>query len=304
MQAIINPGDGIVIFEPFFDFYIPPAKLAGAQIEYVALTPNQNTQEWEFDINDLQTAIQKLQNPRMILLNTPHNPTGKVFSQVELEAIAKLVLEHPNLLVVSDEVYEHLTFSGHKHIRIASLPGMFDRTITISSAGKTFAVTGWKVGWAIGPAEIISAMYSLHQFIVFSVCTPVQHAVALALEEANKPYKHCSSYYEYFREDYAKKRDLLVDGLVRAGLKPYVPAGTFFVVADCSSIRLPAQYAMMGVPRDWALARYLTCEVGVCGIPLSPFMSVAGGAGVFIRFAFCKSSEILERGLSRLIKLR
>jgi kynurenine--oxoglutarate transaminase/cysteine-S-conjugate beta-lyase/glutamine--phenylpyruvate transaminase len=308
-QALINPGDGIVVFEPFFDFYIPPAAMAGAEVQYVSLEYEVSSNKWIFQIENVRKALKALKRPKMIVINTPHNPTGKVFSLKELEDIAKVLEEFPEVIVVADEVYEHLTFGSHSHHHFAALPGMFERTLTISSAGKTFSVTGWKVGWICAPARYITALHALHQFIVFSVCTPMQHAVSQCLELSEKPYEGFATYYKFLLNQYESKRQILVQGLRDSGLVPIEPEGSFFVVADCAGIKLPQKYEDMilqsKLPRDWVLCRFLIMEVGVGAIPLSPFFSKDSykADSCLIRFAFCKSEDLIRKGVENLSKL-
>jgi N-succinyldiaminopimelate aminotransferase len=222
-----------------------------------------------------------------VLLNTPHNPTGKVFSRAEIDLICRLAIEH-DAWVVTDEVYEHLLFDGAEHISVATLPGMWERTITISSAGKTFSTTGWKVGWISGPAEAVSAVRAVKQFTTFVGSGPFQPAVAVGLGMADDVYAGLSA-------SLRGKRDLLVAGLRAAGLPVSVPAGTYFVIADA---------AALGTTDGLEFCRELPGRVGVVGVPVSVFCDDKEAARTLVRFAFCKRDEVLEEAVRRLASLR
>jgi aspartate/methionine/tyrosine aminotransferase len=193
------------------------------------------------------------------------------------------------------------------HISIASLPGMWDRTLTISSAGKTFSVTGWKIGWAVGPAHLVRSVAVAHQWLAFSVCTPMQQAIATGLVRAEQSYEGCESYYTWLNKDYLSKRDFMCDALRAAGIEPFVPEGGFFIVGDTSNIVLPEEYAKdTSVTRDWALCRWLTKEIGVAAIPPSSFYAEETKhlAANYARFAFCKTDDTLKQAAERLLKCR
>jgi len=242
----------------------------------------------------------------MLLLNTPHNPTGKILSLDELKEISEIVKEHPDVVVVSDEVYEHLTYD-RPHISIASLPGMWDRTITVSSAGKTFSVTGWKIGWTIGPEHLVKCVGICHQWVSFSVATPLQVAVANMIIEASKAYKDETSYYVWLNNMYRKKRTFMENALRQAGITPIVPEGGFFIVGDTSALKVPDKYLSdKSVTRDWALCRWLTIDIGVAAIPPSSFYGPQNKhlAANYARFAFCKPDDQLEEAAKRLAKLK
>ena len=277
--AFCEPGDEVVMFEPYYDSYAAMVDLAGA----VRRTATLRFPDFEVDEAELRAAFSP--RTRLVLLNSPHNPTGKVFSRAELELIARLAVEH-DCWVVTDEVYEHLTF-GVDHVPLATLPGMADRTLTISSAGKTFSATGWKVGWVSGPAAAVAAIRTVKQFLTFGVGGPFQLAAttALALPDAT---------FLGLRDQLWAKRDLLVGALGAAGLTVAVPDGTFFVVADA---------APLGVTDAVAFARELPQRFGVAAIPVRVFHDDPIAAPTLLRFAFCKRDDVLREGAARLARL-
>ncbi len=285
-QAFLEPGDEVVLIEPFYDAYPADSALCGASCVHVPLRPDPGG-KWVFDPAEMERAF--TDRTKLVFLNSPQNPTGKVFSRAELEQIAELSIRH-DALVVSDEVYDRMVFDGLEHVRIASLPGMWDRTVTLGSAGKTFSVTGWKIGWAVASTALSDALRKVHQWVPYAVTTPLQEAVARALEEAGP-----RDYYSGLRAMYQKKRDFLVQALERSGFRPYVPEGTYFILADCSS---------WGFEDDVDLCRTLTVEVGVGAIPPSAFYSEAhkGLARNLVRFCFCKTDEVLAGAGEKLEK--
>ncbi len=281
--GLLNPGDEAILFEPFYDSYRPCLAMAGAVPKFVTLTP-QPDGGFGFDPAALEEAVTPGRT-RAIFLNTPHNPTGKVFTRAELESIAELCRRH-DLIAVTDEVYEHLVFEG-EHIRLAMLPGMAERTLTLSSLGKTFSLTGWKIGWAIGPADLTAALRSAHQFLTFAVATPLQHAAVAALRAPE-------GYFTDFLANYRARRDYLLDVLRRAGLRPVEPQGTYFILAD---------HRPLGFADDVAFCRHLVERVGVAAIPPSAFYEHREHGAPFARFAFCKSMAVLEEAGRRLARL-
>ncbi len=279
--GLVNPGDEVIIFEPYFDIYLPSITFAGGIPRIYTLRPP----NWPINGDELARLFSD--KTRLILVNSPHNPTGKVFSRAELQIIADLCQKH-DVIIVTDEVYEHLVFDNHKHIPLATLPGMADRTVTISSIGKTFSVTGWKVGWTIATPALSEGIRRVHQQTTFSGAAPLQEAAVAAL---NAP----SSYFEAFLTMYRQKRDFLFDALHAAGLKPILPGGTYFIMARLDNFDFP---------NDRAFCNYLTAEIGVAAIPPSSFYQNPTDGANLARFAFCKSDKALETAVDRLQALR
>ena len=279
--ALCEPGDEVVTFEPYYDSYAASIALAGA----VRRTSVLRFPDFAVDEASLRAAFSS--RTRLVLLNTPHNPTGKVFSRAEIDLVCALAREH-GAWVVTDEVYEHLTFDGAQHVPVATLPGMFERTLTISSAGKTFSTTGWKVGWVTGPAEAVTAVRTVKQFLTYVGSGPFQPAVAVGLGLGDDVYAGIARSLQ-------DKRDLLVAGLREAGLPVSVPSGTYFVIADV---------APLGVRDGLQLCRELPGRAGVVAVPVSVFHDDADAARTLVRFAFCKRDEILHEAVRRLSALR
>ena len=278
--ALLEPGDEAIAFEPYYDSYAACVAMAGAARVPVTLRPP----AFRPDLSALRAAITP--RTRVILLNTPHNPTGAVFSRAELTGIAALACEH-DLLVVSDEVYEHLVFDG-EHVPMASLPGMRERTVTISSAAKTFSFTGWKVGWVTATPELVSAVRTVKQFLTYVTGGPFQYAVAeaLALPDA---------YYAGISRDLQAKRDVLCAGLAAVGFEVYQPAGTYFVTTDIRPL---------GETDGMDFCRRLPDRAGVVAIPSSVFYDTEAAGRSQVRFAFCKQEEVLREAVRRLSRLR
>ena len=278
--ALCEPGDEVVTFEPYYDSYAATIALAGATRRTSVL----RFPDFALDEASLRAAFSA--RTRLVLLNTPHNPTGKVFTRAELDLVCSLAREH-DAWVVTDEVYEHLTFDGREHVPVVTLPGMADRTITISSSGKTFSATGWKVGWLCGPAQAVAAARTVKQFLTYVASGPFQPAVATALALGDEVYAGLAASLE-------RKRDLLCAGLSAAGLSVSRPAGTYFVIADA---------APLGAIDALQFCRELPGLCGVVGVPVSVFHDDADAARTLVRFAFCKRDAVLADAAERLAAL-
>ncbi len=283
--GLTDPGDEVIVFEPVYDTYVPNLVMAGVTPRYVPL----RGENWTFDPDELAKAFRR--RTRAIIVNTPHNPTGKVYSPQELRVIAELCQKH-DVIAITDEVYEHILYDDAIHTRLATLPGMAERTLTISSLGKTFSVTGWKIGWALGPASLVNAVNQAHQFITYAVASPLQAAAAKAL---NLPF----SFFENLQRSYQARRDRILDVFAAIGCKAFKPQGSFFVMIDWRGIA-PAE-----LENDFQFARWLTREVGVACIPASPFYQEADKhlGKHFARFAVCKRDETLTAAAERLFRL-
>ncbi len=280
MLGTLDPGDEVVLFEPFYESYHPDAILTGVTRRHVALRPP----DWSFDEAELRAAF--TDRTRAIVVNSPHNPTGKVFSRPELEAIAELC-ERFDAVAITDEIYEHITYDGARHVPIATLPGMEDRTITISALSKTYAVTGWRVGWAVASRELMAGIRPVHDFMTVAAATPMQLAGvdALALPD---------SYYERTRHEYVERRAVMLKTLEEAGFDAIPPQGAYYVMADVSHL---------GLGSDVETARHMVERVGVAVVPGSSFYSHADLGRRLVRFAFCKKLETLEAAAQRLRSL-
>ncbi|MDX2620704.1 pyridoxal phosphate-dependent aminotransferase [[Kitasatospora] papulosa] len=282
LLALLEPGDEVIALEPYYDSYAACIAMAGGTRVPVTLRPDDGA--YRLDLDELRAAVTP--RTRLILLNTPHNPTGTVLTRDELAAVATLACER-DLLVVTDEVYEHLVFEG-EHIPLASFPGMRERTVTVSSAGKTFSLTGWKIGWITASPELVTAVRSAKQFLTYVSGGPFQYAVADALRLPN-------SYFDALREDLRAKRDLLSAGLTEAGFEVYEPAGTYFVTTDIRPL---------GETDGFAFCRALPERCGVVAVPNAVFYDHREQGAPFVRFAFCKRTDVLTEAVSRLKGLR
>ena len=276
LLGLVDPGDEVVVLEPYYDSYVAMMQMAGAVRRPVTL----RAPHFRLDVDELRAAITP--RTRFVLLNSPHNPTGTVLTRAELQAVADVAVEH-DLVVITDEVYEHLTFDDREHVPLATLPGMFERTLTLSSAGKSYSVTGWKVGWATGPAPLVSATMAAKQWLTFTSGSPLQPAIAHALDhEPDWPRALAASLQE--------RRDLLCDGLEKLGLEVARPEGTYFALTDISSL---------GWADGMEFCLALPERAGVVAIPTQPFHDSDAGDQL-VRWAFCKETQVIEEGLRRL----
>eukprot|EP00189_Rhodosorus_marinus_P011409 CAMPEP_0184751582 /NCGR_PEP_ID=MMETSP0315-20130426/43119_1 /TAXON_ID=101924 /ORGANISM="Rhodosorus marinus, Strain UTEX LB 2760" /LENGTH=635 /DNA_ID=CAMNT_0027230853 /DNA_START=98 /DNA_END=2006 /DNA_ORIENTATION=- len=295
VQSFVEEGDEVVVIEPAFDLYFSSIQMANAVARYVPLRSKSrqpsSSSELHIDMDELESALS--QKTKLMILNSPHNPTGKVFTQDEMQQIARVLRKYPRCLVLSDEVYEHLTFDGAKHVPFAATePDMWDRTISLYTFGKTFCATGWKLGWAVGPSTLMQRMVNIQQHIVFCVSNPIQEAAAEALEVAENPFEGFSSYYEYVTDMFNKKKDKLLNILRRTRLVPVDPEGGLFIMCNTTGVKafvdkLPdEEEAMISSGNleidpstrnlsDYNFCRWLTMEYGITPIPPSPFYAAA-----------------------------
>ena len=277
LLGLVDPGDEVVVLEPYYDSYVAMLQVTGAVRRPVTL----RAPGFRLDVDELRAAV--TDRTRFVLLNSPHNPTGTVLTRAELQAVADVAIEH-DLVVITDEVYEHLVFDDHAHVPIATLPGMAQRTLTLSSAGKSYSVTGWKVGWATGPAPLVDGLLAAKQWLSFSSGTPLQHAVANALE-------HEPDFPQQLAADLGKRRDLLCDGLSEIGLAPRVPEGTYFAMTDVGRL---------GWADGLEFCEALPERAGVVAIPAMAFYDDVDAGRHLVRWAFCKEPDVIEDGLRRL----
>ena len=281
LLAVVNPGEEVVVFEPFYENYGPDAIISGAVPRFVPLRPP----EWTFDPEELAAAFNK--RTRALILNTPNNPTGKVFSLAELEAIAEIV-RRSNAFVLTDEIYQYLVYEGRRHISMAALPEMRERTITINSMSKTYSVTGWRVGYAIAPPPITQAVRKMHDFLTVGAAAPLQQAGITALQLGE-------GYYQKLRIDYLKRRDRLLCTLEDAGFKCFKPFGAYYIMTDIRDF---------GFPDDVEFTRHLIEKIGVAAVPGSSFYSDPRLGSQQVRFTFCKKDTTLDEAAQRLKKLK
>jgi aminotransferase len=286
LMAVCNAGDEVVIFEPYYENYGPDSILSGAKPRFVKLRPpSEAGGEWTFDEQELRRAFHK--NTKAIIVNTPNNPTGKVFTQSELELIRDLCVEF-DVLAITDEIYEHILYDGTKHMSMASLPGMEERTITINGMSKTYSVTGWRVGWTIAPPRITDAIRKVHDFLTVGAPAPLQEAGASALSMPE-------SYYTKLADGYRKRRDRLLPALEAAGFRCFLPRGAYYVMTDISGF---------GYADDLAFTKYLVSEIGVAAVPGSSFYRNPKDGAHQVRFAFCKRDGTLDEAATRLKKVQ
>ncbi len=295
LLALVEPGDEVIALEPYYDSYAACIAMAGGTRVPVTLRPSEAPRDgvaqrhFRLDLDELRAAV--TDRTRLLLINTPHNPTGTVLTREELAAIAELAVER-DLLVITDEVYEHLVFDDAEHIPLATFPGMRERTVSIGSAGKTFSFTGWKVGWVTAAAPLVTAVRSAKQFLTYVASGPFQYAVAEALALPD-------SYFDAFRADMLAKRDVLATGLTEAGFGVFRPAGTYFVTTDIRP--LGPELSRNG--DGFAFCRALPELAGVVAIPNAVFYDHRDAGAPFVRFAFCKKVSVLEEAVDRLKKL-
>lgn len=282
LLALVEPGDEVIAFEPYYDSYAACIAMAGGTRVPVTLRPGGG--RFRLDLDELRAAV--TDRTRLLLINTPHNPTGTVLTREELAAIAELAVER-DLLVVTDEVYEHLVFDDAEHLPLATFPGMRERTVSIGSAGKTFSFTGWKVGWLTSTPALVTAVRSAKQYLTYVASGPFQYAVAEALALPD-------SYFAAFRDDMLVKRDLLAAGLAEAGFEVFEPAGTYFITTDIRPL---------GETDGFAFCRALPERAGVVAIPNAVFYDHREAGAPFVRFAFCKRTEVLQEAVKRLKSL-
>jgi kynurenine--oxoglutarate transaminase/cysteine-S-conjugate beta-lyase/glutamine--phenylpyruvate transaminase len=326
LSTLLGAGDEVAMFDPYFDLYLKQVKAIapGAVPTFIPLGGSSNIngggvsgrgdEPWALDVEALEATI--TENTRVLILTSPHNPTGKVFSLEELEAIAEVVRRYPNLVVLSDEVYKYTVYNAKQagdpstkgHYHFARLPGMWDRTLTLSSAGKTFSATGWQIGWAVGPEHFTSAIHDLIPCVQFCANTPAQHAFCNALTVAKEPYQGEESYYSWLRLQFATKREILERGLRAAGMEPVTSHGGYFLMA-----KLPNAHPLVSPaegdeePYDWRFCRMLAHEYGVIGIPTSSFFATErrdgnGKREWYARFAFCKKDKTIHEAALRLVQ--
>ena len=277
--AMINPGDEVIIFEPWYENYGPDAILAEASPKFVPLDPP----DWTLDLDKLRKAVTK--KTKAIVVNTPHNPTGRVFTRAEMDAIAKLCIEH-NIWAFTDEIYEHIRYAGEHHV-LATWPGMAERTVTISGHSKTFACTGWRLGYAIAPPKESTAIRKVHDFLTVGAPAPLQQAAAAGMAFGPE-------YYNAMAKEYRERRDVIVAGLTEAGFAFSVPEGAYYIMADFSAL---------SDLDDVKFSHWLAREVGVAPVPGSSFYHDGGGKTI-VRFAFCKQLSTLEKASERLATIR
>jgi|SRR5579862_1472411 len=286
LLAVCNAGDEVIIFEPYYENYGPDSILSGAKPRFVKLRPpSDGSGEWTFDEKELRAAFHR--HTKAIIVNTPNNPTGKVFTRGELELIRDLCTEF-DVLAITDEIYEHILYDGAKHIAMASLPGMEERTITINGMSKTYAVTGWRVGWTVAPPKITDAIRKVHDFLTVGAPAPLQEAGAMAL---GMP----ASYYTDLAEGYRKRRDRLIPALEEAGFRCFRPRGAYYVMTDIGKF---------GFSDDVTFTKYLVSEVGVAAVPGSSFYRDPRDGARQVRFAFCKKDATLDEAAKRLKNAR
>jgi aminotransferase len=284
LLAIVDPGDEVIVFEPFYENYGPDTILSGATPRFVRLHPpsDRTTGDWWFDADDLAKAFSN--RTRAIIINTPNNPTGKVFTRAELQAIADLC-QRWDVMAVTDEIYEHIVYDPAAHVPIWTLDGMADRTVAINSTSKTFSVTGWRVGWAVAPADVAPGIRKVHDFLTVGAAAPLQAAAAAALTQAG-------GYYRELQARYRARRDRLLEILTRAGFACYTPHGAYYLMTTIDGF---------GFTNDVDFVRHLVTDAGVAAVPGSSFFRDPAAGRQFVRFCFCKKEETLAEAERRLV---
>lgn len=312
----VRPGDEVIVFEPAFDIYYGALAMAGAVVRPVSLLAGDDG-KMAVDLAGLRAMLSP--RTRAMIINTPHNPGGMVMDRPTLEKIDQALRDYPDCVVIADEVYEHLVYGDAVHTPVATVGKLGSRTLSIYSAGKNFSVTGWKIGWVIAPQELLAPLQIAQQWVVFSVATPLQEAVAEALERGGKPYGGAADYYGWLRQSYDRKRELLLAGLGEVGLEPMAPDGSFFILCRIAgqpeeAFAFPEEIRSLhrdGVlqmdttttgRRDYNFCRNLSLHHGVTAIPASAFFSpqTAAGGADWVRFAFCKEEAVLREAVKRL----
>ncbi len=278
--AVINPGDEVVIFEPFYENYGPDVILSGAVPRFVPL----RYPDWSFDRQELAAAFNN--HTRAVIVNTPNNPTGKVFSKDEMEFIARLCQKW-DVLAITDEIYEHIVYDGFEHVMMCRIPGMRERTITINGISKTYSLTGWRIGYAIAPEALTGSIRKVHDFLTVGAAAPLQEAAVVGLQMPRE-------YYQRLAQEYQHRRDILYSALENAGLRSVLPRGAYYVMSDISAFEYPD---------DVKFVRYLIEEIGVAAVPGSSFFFNPRDGLHFIRFCFCKKDETLQSAGERLARL-
>ncbi len=281
MLAVVNPGDEVIVFEPFYENYVPDAAISGARLVFVPL----EEPDFRYDPEKLRAAFSP--RTKAIVINTPNNPSGKVFTREELEEIGGLCQEF-DALIITDEIYEHIVYDGNAHVSPATLPGLRDRTITISGLSKTFSVTGWRLGYIIAPPDLTNAIRKVHDFLTVGAPAPLQEAAAVALGFPD-------SFYAEVGAMYAARRDVLLTALQEAGFPVFQPQGAYYIMADIRPF---------GATDDTEFSRFLTAEIGVAPVPGSSFYDNQALGRTKIRFTFSKQEETLREAAARLLKLR
>ncbi|HSU33112.1 MAG TPA: aminotransferase class I/II-fold pyridoxal phosphate-dependent enzyme [Bryobacteraceae bacterium] len=281
LLALLNPGDEVIVFEPFYENYWPDSQLSGAVCRFVSQRPP----DWSFDPEELRAVF--TERTRAVILNTPNNPTGRVFSSEELTLLGQLCEQH-DCLLITDEIYEHIVFDGQRHTPPMTLPGMRERCVLVNSLSKTYSVTGWRVGWVIAPPDLTESIRKVHDFLTVGAAAPLQQAGVAALQFP-------LSYYSDLARNYETKRNLLVGILERTGFRCFQPKGAYYVMCDISGF---------GFESDVDFCRHLVEQIGVAAVPGSSFFRSPGDGSQLVRFCFAKKQETLEAAAKRLQRLR